>query len=240
MDSQFVQHLSENNLKTEYFTYLNNARGSEDTLAYHFTKYHFKFGKDEDVIANANRSKLVLRNDPKLLLHYSVAFLNPLEHNTDDWYSTVLDTSLLVTNELKQLSLVYCLTANPVENPNLPEQLMGDYELYRKSMRKKPIVAGICSAVIPGLGLMYLNKPRAFASSFFMIGGFGFQTYEAYHNFGLKHPLTIINGAFFTGFYLVNIIGSYLEVKKHQKELKNQYLIHASTYYSATYRTKLF
>ncbi len=240
VDTYYLQHLSEKSLKVEYLAYLQKVEASEDSLSYYLSKYYFQYGNDSLFIRSALKSKEIIRQDTTLLVHYSKSFLNPLAHNNNDWFSTILDTTLLVNEELKQLNLVYNLSQKPLKEANLPLQLQHDYNLFYKSTKKKSIVAAVFSTIIPGSGMLYLNKPKAFASSFAIVGGLGYQTFESYRILGLNHPLTIINGAFFTGFYLVNIIGSYLEVKKHQKEQKKQFLIHASTYYTDTYPSSLF
>lgn len=240
VDKAFIHHLSVNNLKVEYLEYLNNVNTSEDTLAYYYSKYHFQFGNDSMFLFYTDRSKELLKKDTTLLIHYSKSFLNPLLVNSNSWFNSVIDTSLLVNDQMRQLHLVYNLTEYPIKSPILPYQLQKDYDLFYKATKKSPLMAGIFSAILPGLGMAYLNKPRASIGNFAIVGGFGYQTYESYKIFGLKHPLTIINGAFFTGFYLVNIIGSYLEVKKNLSERKKQYLIHATTYYSDTYPSSLY
>jgi hypothetical protein len=188
----------------------------------------------------ADHSKAILKNDTTLLVHYSKYFLNAEPSHSQQWFNSILDSSYLVNDHLKQLHLVYNLTQYPIQNPKLPEQLQKDYNLLLKATKKKPIIAGIFSAIIPGTGMLYLNKPRAFASNLAIVGGFGYQTYEAQRIFGWKHPLTIINCAFFSGFYFVNVVGSYLEVKKNKRERHKQYLIHAATYYSDTYPSSLY
>lgn len=240
VDNTFLKHLSENNLNIEYLTYLNTVKTSDDTLAFYYSKYHFQFGNDSLFIHYADRSKTLLKKDSSLLIHYSKYFLNPESKHSNHWFNSILDTSILVNDQLKQLNLVYNLTQYPNQIAKLPQQLQKDYNLYFKATKKKPIIAGILSAILPGTGMLYLNKPRAFASNLAIVGGFGYQTYESSRIFGWQHPLTIINAAFFSGFYLVNVIGSYLEVKKNARERQKQYLIHASTYYSDTYPSSLY
>jgi hypothetical protein len=240
IDNAFLKHLSDNNLKIEYFYYLQNAVSSNDTLDFYYSKYHFQFGDDSSFLVHAARAKNLLKQDTSLLIHYSKHFLKKETHQSNEWFNTILDTSLRLNDQLKQLHLVYNLTQYPLETVELPLQLQKDYQLYYRASKKKPIVAGLFSAIVPGTGLLYLNKPRAFASNLAIVGGFGYQTYESSRIFGWQHPLTIINAAFFSGFYLVNVIGSYLEVKKNLRERQKQYLIHASTYYADTYPSSLY
>lgn len=240
IDNAFIKHLSKNNLRTESLTYLNSVNNSNDSLDYYFSKFHFQYGNDSLLLYYADRSKSIIKKDTSLLVHYSKYFLNSESSYSERWFNSILDTSFLVNDQMKQIHLAYNLTQYPLEKPSIPEQLQKDYNLYFKATKKKPIVAGILSAIVPGTGMLYLNKPRAFASNLAIVGGFGYQTYESSRIFGWQHPLTIINCAFFSGFYLVNVIGSYLEVKKNVRERQKQYLIHASTYYSDTYPTSLY
>ena len=149
IDNTFLKHLSDNNLKIEYFSYLQNTTCSNDTLDFYFSKYHFQFGDDSSFLVHAARAKKLLKQDTSLLIHYSKHFLNKETQQSNEWFNSILDTSLLLNDQLKQLHLVYNLTQYPLETVELPLQLQKDYQLYYRATKKKPIVAGLFSAIIP-------------------------------------------------------------------------------------------
>lgn len=238
VDTLFIKHLSEHNLQREHLSYLQSANIQNDTLAYFLAKYHFQYSNDSLFIAHLKKSRSLLKQDTSLILHYSKHFLGVKE--SPIWFDSIIDSSFLLNKRIKELNLAYQMVNCPSKEYDVPQQLQQDFSLYLKAKKKKPILAGLMSAIIPGTGLLYLNKPRAFASNLAIVGGFAYQTYEASRIFGWKHPLTIINAAFFSGFYVVNIAGSIMEVKKNINERKKQFLIHANSYYNSTYPTSLY
>lgn len=238
LDGAFIKYLSENNLKKEHISYLTASRLRNDTLDFYLSKFHYQYQNDSLFLFHINRSKQLLKEDTTLLIHYSKHFLQSKDGPV--WFNSIIDTSFQLNDQMKELCLIYQLSQIPEVNNVIPQQLQLDYSLYLKSTKKKPLVAGLLSAILPGSGLLYLNKPRAFASNLAIVGGFAYQTYESSRIFGWKHPLTIINCAFFSGFYVVNIAGSYMEVKKNKLERKKQYLIHANSYYNITYPSSLY
>jgi len=93
-------------------------------------------------------------------------------------------------------------------------------EQYASIKMKSPWMAGLLSAAVPGLGKIYAGKPNQGLSSFFTVGLFALQAWEAYYRQGINTPGLYISGAFALGYYISNIWGSALSVKiKNQEEL---------------------
>lgn len=235
IDSGFVAHLTKNNLSAELSHYLSSHTVAADTSAYYWMRYHYQFGSNSTLVSEAIRAKGLLRRDTGLLLQYSVTYLDPQQQLTKSWFESVLDSGMLVNESLRTVHLTYCLSQNPDPQATVPKVLEADYLNLVKAAKKKPYIAGTLSAIIPGLGLLYVNKPRACLNNLVFLGAMGVQTFESAKILGWKHPLTLVNSGFFTGFYLVNIIGSVLEVRKNYHEKSNQFLIHAARYYTDTY-----
>jgi hypothetical protein len=134
------------------------------------------------------------------------------------------------------LKKYYFFTINPskVGLKLIPNFLKEDFVRFQKAFNKKPLVSALFSAIIPGSGKLYVGNLRSFFATFFSIAGFSAQTIESHSKKGISHPLTIINIGFLSGFYFVNLHGSYRETKQKKIILKNQFLINVSNYYCSS------
>jgi TM2 domain-containing membrane protein YozV len=105
---------------------------------------------------------------------------------------------------------------------------------------KSPLKAALLSALVPGLGKVYIGKTRIGFNAFIMNGVFAFQTYESIHKLGVKHPLSIINLLLSSFFYASNVYGSYRDAKYFKKEKLQQLNNDASNYYANEYFPVVF
>jgi hypothetical protein len=97
------------------------------------------------------------------------------------------------------------------------------YNTLSTHKKKSPFLAGVYSAVIPGLGKVYAGKSKQGIGSFLPIAGLGLLAYEAYHKDGLNSARFITFGSLFSVFYLANIWGSSVAVKVTTNEFYNKY-----------------
>lgn len=90
-----------------------------------------------------------------------------------------------------------------------------------KLTNKKPIVAAIYSALIPGLGKLYCHKKKQALTSFAINAVFAAQSIESYIKLGPQSGRFIVFTGIGSVFYLSNIFGSFLVAKNYRKS-KNQ------------------
>lgn len=90
-----------------------------------------------------------------------------------------------------------------------------------KTRPKSAIISGTLSAIVPGLGKLYLGKKRDAISAFTATGVFVWQAIVGFNKKGLKSSYGLINGTFGLGFYLGNIYGSVRATKIHNHERTN-------------------
>lgn len=83
---------------------------------------------------------------------------------------------------------------------------------------KKPWLAGLMSAVVPGSGKFYAGKKGEGVASFIGTVSFGLVAWENYRKLGIKHPKTIIFGSIFAATYVSNIYGSVVSVRIYETE----------------------
>lgn len=85
--------------------------------------------------------------------------------------------------------------------------------------KKSPLVAGLLSAAVPGLGKFYAGKKGAgLATLMTSLALAGFAT-ESYFRGGYKSPQFIAFTGIFACFYTGNIVGSVFSVKQQRRSL---------------------
>lgn len=91
-------------------------------------------------------------------------------------------------------------------------------EKLKSLKRKSPAVAGVLSAVIPGLGLVYSGNNGQALSSFIRVAAMGALSIESFSKLGPTHPQFIAFASLFSFFYIGNIWGSALSVQIRKNE----------------------
>lgn len=99
-----------------------------------------------------------------------------------------------------------------------------DLNFHKKKLiavsKKSGLKAGVLSALIPGAGRMYVEKPGQGIYQLIIATILGLQTWESYRKDGVESARFIIYGSLFTSFYIGNIWGSTIGVKLYKNEIK--------------------
>jgi hypothetical protein len=123
------------------------------------------------------------------------------------------------------------------ENPNVAgeklriNQYSDSYRKYKKAYNKKPFVAGALSAVIPGLGKLYIKKPYSSLGVFLANAIQISETTESIRILGTKNSFSIFNISVASLYYLANIAGSYYDCKVTRKMKKISFINDANLFY---------
>lgn len=104
------------------------------------------------------------------------------------------------------------------KDPEYRRRLFGFRKTMMKYHRRSPVVGGLLSAIIPGLGKVYAGKPRHFPTALVPLSIMALQAYEGYNHKGLRSARFWVFGSAFTVFYLGNIYGSSIAVRVAKKE----------------------
>lgn len=89
-----------------------------------------------------------------------------------------------------------------------------------ESIKKKSgLKAGLLSALVPGAGRIYVEKPGQGIYQLIIATLLGLQTWEGYNKDGVRSARFIIYGTLFSSFYIGNIWGSVLGVKIYKNEI---------------------
>jgi hypothetical protein len=86
--------------------------------------------------------------------------------------------------------------------------------------QKSPLIAGLLSTVVPGLGKYYAGRKGEAYSAFLLNLVMGGVLYENIRKNGISHPQTILYGSIFSVFYVGNIWGSAVSVNIKRNENK--------------------
>ena len=101
------------------------------------------------------------------------------------------------------------------------EQLMLDRVAANRPGNKKPWVAGVASAVVPGLGQIYAGNVGEGVASFLAVGAFAALTATSWHK--AETPLnwrTITYGTVGSLLYIGNIFGSVASVRVYHQRIE--------------------
>lgn len=238
IDSAFVEHLSREQLKIEHWTYLNSFETKNDSTNYYISKYHLQYGEDSSFLSSLSRSQSLILSD-RLVVDYANHYFLPKDNSfSDQWFNTIQAKP----NATTEIPFIYysAYNSNEVDINLIPENLKRDFLRLQRADRKSPLLAATFSTIVPGTGKLYIGSARSFLITFVSLSILGLQTWESYSRFGVKHPLTIINGGLFSLYYVTNIFGSYRETKTKKNNRRKQYLIDASNHYHTTSTTRLY
>ncbi|MFW6224079.1 MAG: hypothetical protein ACOC4R_00315 [Bacteroidota bacterium] len=173
---------------------------NDETLRYRGIRYGFnsmlRLGHHKNAVQWLSDNRIQTSVDPDLAFFAGGLFL--LEQNYAGY------DSLMMTNP-----------PMAAENAVILEDFSSRYD--EVNMRS-PWMAGLLSAVVPGLGKVYAGKPNQGLSSFITFGLSALQSYEAYYRLGSDSPVFYITGLIALGYYIGNIWGSALSVKIRKSE----------------------
>lgn len=119
-------------------------------------------------------------------------------------------------NQFEQYSQLFSYSYYQLQKEQ--ENLQKAYRQLLKVKHRSPFVAGLLSAVVPGLGKVYAGKPKQGIASFFPVALLGVQAFENIHKRGIKNGFSIFYTGLFSVFYIGNIWGSALSVQIKQQE----------------------
>ena len=149
-----------------------------------------------------------------------------------------IDTSKVKEKEFRdlQLSGIYLLSRDTSGFSRVSKTFTFSYNDFNEQENKiiklnneikniKPksgFLAGLLSAMIPGLGKVYAGKVGQGVSSFIPVTLMGLSAYETYKKAGIKSSRFIIMSSLFSIFYIGNIWGSALSVSVCRNEKNNE------------------
>jgi hypothetical protein len=140
-----------------------------------------------------------------------------LKHFTAAAIALSAKNYVLYNFESKQLSRKFYATSASENNLALIAQKM------QTQKNKKPWVAGILSALVPGLGKFYAGQKGGGATALLTVGGLtGVLIENVYKSNNLYAPNVIVFAGVFAVFYVGNIVGSVYATKIKKETFYNE------------------
>lgn len=228
INARFIQHLTNNHLRSEHLAYLSSLPPS-DSANYYMAWYSITYQQDSLFLASFKKSSPICENDTTLLKKAGLYFLTRDNSYSKEWFAFTAPK-----HSQDDHSKVYQAALNPKHYPrdSLSPAIQQTFSAYQKVSRKSPLLAATLSAVVPGSGKLYAGKKKTFLLTFLLNAAYAAQTVESAVKLGPQHPFTIVNLAGFSIFYLANIYGSYRAVKVLRNERKKQFLNDAVNFYN--------
>jgi len=117
------------------------------------------------------------------------------------------------------VNLTYDIRSLPQQ---LPERVKSQYEKYWRIEKKSGALATFYSLVIPGSGKLYYHQKHQALNMFLANLALGLQAYESYNKAGPQSARFIIFGGLFSVFYISNLYGTAVGLKKAKRDNKKQ------------------
>ena len=243
IDNSFILHLQKNKLfkeQTYYLTTLEKQNANTDSISYQFAKFYLQQKKDSLFFVKYKLSKYLFNTDTNAIRIANYYFLkHPKSYFQNLWFSqfNITDTDTINTNII---NLYLSLSSKQNTTLYINPYLIKDINKYNKLKHKSPVLAGFLSALVPGLGKFYGQRPRSGVNTLISQAINAYQAIESINKYGIKNGFSIFSMSFFGLFYASNIYGSFHDLKALKKQRKRQILIDAEKYYHNNYPVSLY
>jgi tetratricopeptide (TPR) repeat protein len=207
-------------------------------LCYRFSeKYEESIGYFQKIVNEYARSNLVDEAYFEMGLNYS--FVDSFKQSNKILKSYFLKDSLKnMDKKVKQLITINHIQQKEwdkaedflYDTDTLRERLSAFIETGQNLPRKNPFISGIFSAVIPGAGKFYCNRPADGIYSLLTVGVTGWQAYEGFKADGVHSVKGWIFGVVGGLFYLGNIYGSVVAADIYNEEQEVFFRISVNKY----------
>jgi hypothetical protein len=239
----FYAYLKEQNLYAEQITYLNEVQSScidslcIDTVLLSKAACYYSLNNvvacDFAIESIKNGTRFKSEKDKETYLSF-LFLLNKkaaLKENL-----TAADTTHFFYKRSKLFLQMLCRDKITAEkNDSL---VLNDYQIqnislrYKHSPHKSPLLAGLLSAAVPGLGKLYAGYKYQAFTAFTACVFMGAQAVEAAILSGVNSAHFIYTCSIFSAYYIGNIAGSAWAVKKKKRDHFNQIDNEINSYYS--------
>lgn len=237
IDTNFIDYLKDNRLDRElqaYFEQLDTLNVPKDTLSFYRGKYHLD-NKDLFAFNQAYvQAKSLFSSDTIALIKASSLFVVQKKSIARRWFLSGSELKKCHTTNV--IEKAYYISENPDSSNGsfLPASLQKTFLSHQKYNHRKPLVAGLLSALLPGAGKLYNGRKRGFWPAFLISAVQGIRAAESMHVYGIKNAYSILSLGMFSAFYFSNIYGSYHDLKQVKIEKRKAFLHEVSNYYYPT------
>lgn len=242
-DYEFLFHLTQEHHNREALFLLNSGQGMAQADSANYLRglnYYYLKQPDSAAVFFTAVSDAVPLHTPAMFfaaLNFAyarqpgqtVATLNRLPADTQQVYSGLINLMragnfLLVRDFAGFDSLSTTFLYDDYRYVNEQRRLVTVRDRLLRQKKKSPALAGLLSAVVPGLGKFYAGKKGAALAAFATTAVLGLVTAEAWYRGGPGfNNVPFITGAtLFSFFYAGNIAGSVYSVKQQTRSMNGK------------------
>jgi TM2 domain-containing membrane protein YozV len=250
-NKNFFQHLISLELYTEAEIHLRTQLNSSnsDSINYQLSYCKLLQNQTDSALFYLGKLNPNLINSKALLLK-SQCLIQLSKEDSAKFLIQNTDTSLFPFEDKEILHMQtggICLLQNNLpefENKHLKsnpqynqfkgkqDELNENFEKLKRIKKRSPLLAGVLSGIVPGLGKIYAGKTKQGVAAFVVTSLLATQSIEGYLKGGIKDPRFIIYGSIASVFYISNIYGSALSVNigkaQTQEQIHNEVKVNLS------------
>lgn len=238
-EEEFFKHLRNEGLHKESLFLLSNMQSSSDSTRVSLEKaFLFQEMKSLDSAKfYYQRNSLQSISSQKFYKDYLRLKFRMQEYDAVDSFLNEFPEQ---TYDLKEMTYSMEMVKGKYQPDELgsldiPLDIRFSYERFYKDQKKSSALAGLYSALIPGMGKVYIGKKRQGFNMFLSNTVLAIQAYESYRKRGIESARFIVFGSAFSFFYISNIVGSIIGTKKLKRDAQLQLTHDLSQYYLSDY-----
>lgn len=191
-----------------YATLLPDAHKEHEEALYHLAKAHYRLANYNDAISYCELAlaRMADGTDAEYIRRRLQSLAALAYARSEEWLRA---KDVFVERGLIGVS----------NGPSREEDII---RKYLSSKRKKPIIAGGLSALVPGAGFLYSGHGQTALSALILNGLLAYATYSTVQaeNYGMA----LLTGIFSLSFYLGNISGSAKSAKRYNESERREAL----------------
>ncbi len=157
----------------------------------------------------------------------------PTRNNSDGVFNQIVNMEhaaiALIKNNIQQYDSLHQTINDSLYYYQSLKVTLNKWRVNSKKHKKSPLVAASLSAIVPGLGKVYANKPYDGLSTFLTHIPLTLILIESQSKAGVNSSRFITFSAIASLFYIGNMWSSYFYILKHRKEVnfdrKNEILL---------------
>ncbi|TAK54774.1 MAG: membrane protein insertion efficiency factor YidD [Bacteroidetes bacterium] len=146
-------------------------------------------------------------------------------HSTESWYDEsqfTIGLSYARMFQWESASSHFMNVHHSSDRGQISRRLLDSVDRIRSLPKRQPWLAGTLSAIVPGSGYLYANRPGTALSSFLINGLLIWAMRDAIHQ--ENYSLATVIGFFGSGWYIGNIKGSSDAAEEYNIRIRNSYL----------------
>lgn len=203
-EEQFFKHLRKENLHKESLFLLSQMQTSSDSTRIYLEKgflFH-EISSLDSARSYYQRNSLQSISALKFYKDYLRLRFRMQDYSAVDSFLIAFPDEAFSLEKMTYSTEMVKGAYNPdeLEQLDIPMDIRFSYQRFYKDYKKSPALAGLYSALIPGMGKVYIYKPKQGFNMFLANAVLAVQAYESYRKRGVESARFIVFGSAFSFF----------------------------------------